>query len=99
MTPAQSTIDRVRTALSHLPGVHMQQMFGEYALLYRNKIVAFICNNQLYMKKTAPGMSYVSHVASVPHIPNANNYLLVPSNKLDDSVWLSHFVVTTASAA
>lgn len=55
MATTQTTIDFLLEQLAELPGVRAQKMFGEYALYLDEKVVALVCDNQLFVKPTAPG--------------------------------------------
>jgi TfoX/Sxy family transcriptional regulator of competence genes len=59
MTTTQSTIDFLLDQLSLLPGVRARKMFGEYALFFQEKVVALVCDNQLFVKITPAGKALV----------------------------------------
>jgi hypothetical protein len=39
--------------------VSFKKMFGSYALYYDEKVVALICNNQLFIKNTEAGIDFL----------------------------------------
>jgi TfoX/Sxy family transcriptional regulator of competence genes len=53
MATKQSTIDYLLDQLGSLPKVRARKMFGEYALYCNEKVVALICDDELYVKITA----------------------------------------------
>ena len=55
MPTSQSTIDFLLDQLSGLPRVRARKMFGEYALYCQEKVVALVCDNQLFVKITPEG--------------------------------------------
>ena len=42
------------------------KMFGEYALYSKGKVVALICDNQLFVKATEAGRSFIGEVVEAP---------------------------------
>jgi TfoX/Sxy family transcriptional regulator of competence genes len=59
MTTSQGTIDFLLDQLAGLPRVRARKMFGEYALYCDEKVVALVCDNQLFVKITPPGRALV----------------------------------------
>ena len=55
MATRQSTIDFLLDQLADLPGVRARKMFGEYALYLDEKVVALVCDDQLFLKPTPAG--------------------------------------------
>jgi TfoX/Sxy family transcriptional regulator of competence genes len=53
-----------------------KRMFGEYALYLDGKIVALICDDQLFLKATAEGRAYLGKVSEAPPYPGAKNHFL-----------------------
>ena len=45
-----------------------RKMFGEYAIYSDNKVVALICDNQLFVKPTEGGKSFIGNVKKHHHI-------------------------------
>ncbi len=75
-----------------------RKMFGEYGIYCDGKIVALICNNQLFVKPTAAGKAYCGSVEEAPPYPGAKPYLLISGDTLDDREWLSGLIRVTADA-
>jgi len=55
MATQQSTVDYLLEQLRRAGSVSARKMFGEYALYRDGKLVALICDDQLYLKPTAAG--------------------------------------------
>ena len=71
-------------------------MFGEYALYCNNKVVALVCDNQLFVKQTAAGKKFIGKVKEAPAYPGAKMSFLI-EDKIDDREWLSELVRITES--
>jgi hypothetical protein len=59
MATDYSTIESLLERLSSVPDVHARKMFGEYALYCGQKVVALVCNDQLFVKITPPGLALI----------------------------------------
>lgn len=72
-----------------------KKMFGEYALYSDGKIVALICDNQLFIKPTEGGRVFIGDVKEAPPYPGAKMSFLI-EDKIDDREWLSELIRITA---
>ena len=70
-------------------------MFGEFAIYCDGKVVALVCDNQLFLKPTAAGKALLDHVREVPPYPGARPYYLIDT-QLDDADGLAAVVRATA---
>lgn len=52
MASEQHTADFIVEQMSHAGDMRTRKMFGEYALYCDDKVIAFICDDQLYLKIT-----------------------------------------------
>jgi len=71
-----------------------KKMFGEYALYCEGKIVALICDNQLFVKPTDAGRSFIGEVVEAPPYPGAKPSFLIEEH-LEDKEWISTLVRLT----
>lgn len=74
-----------------------KKMFGEYALYLDGKVVAFICDDQLFLKPTPQARAYLGNVSEAPPYPGAKNYFLL-TEELDDPDRLREALLITAGA-
>ena len=72
-------------------------MFGEYALYVDGKVVALICDDQLFLKPTPAGLKLLGDVVEAPPYPGARNYYLLES-ELDDPERVNAALQVTAAA-
>jgi DNA transformation protein and related proteins len=75
--------------------VSFKKMFGEYALYYGDKVVALVCDNQLFVKPTVAGRDYLGQVTEAPPYKGAKPYFLL-DDRLDDREWMSALIKVTA---
>lgn len=74
-----------------------KKMFGEYALYLRGRVIALVCDNQLFVKPTEPGKQLLSKVKEAPPYRGAKPYLLI-DDAIDDSELLRRLLIVTAEA-
>ena len=72
-----------------------RKMFGEYALYLDDKTIAFVCDDQLFLKPTPEGRAFIGAVTEAPPYPGAKNYFLI-AGELDDPERLGALLVLTA---
>ncbi len=72
-----------------------KKMFGEYALYSDGKVVALVCDDQLFIKPTKAGKSFINNVIEAPPYPGAKLYFLI-EDEIEDREWLSNLIRLTA---
>jgi len=72
------------------------KMMGEYCVYYDNKVVALVCDNQLFMKDTTAGRDFLGEVDLAPAYPGSKLFLVV--DDLENIEKLSRLVEITADA-
>lgn len=81
-------VDQIATA----GVVHAKPMFGEYGLYCDGKMVALVCDDQLFIKPTASGCAFAGSIDERPPYPGAKLCLLIDPDRWDDSDWLSQLI-------
>ena len=75
--------------------ISARKMFGEYAMYCGDKVVALVCDNQLFVKPTASGRGLLGSPVEAPPYPGASLYFLMDDG-LDDRDALSALIAATA---
>ena len=83
MSTRADTITDLTDALADLPGLRAAKMFGEYGLYLGTKVVAFICDDLLYIKPTPGALALISDPVMAPPYPGAKLYICL-EGALDD---------------
>lgn len=84
--------------LALLGDVTLRKMFGEYAVYWEGKVIALICDDQLYIKPTDAGRAFAGEDATpAPPFPGAKDWLRI-ADRLDDPHWLARLVCLTWDA-
>jgi hypothetical protein len=72
-------------------------MFGEFALYLDGRVVALVCDDQLYLKPTAEGRQFLGAVPEAPPYPGCRPFLVLAA-ELDDPERLAQALRITAQA-
>lgn len=78
-------------------GVSFRHMFGGTTLYSHGKVVALICDDQLFVKPTDRGRSYIGDVVEAPPYPGAKNSFLI-EDRIEDREWLTELIRITEAA-
>jgi len=98
MATGKSTIDYILDQLSSLGEVRARKMFGEYALYFEEKVVALVCDNELFVKITNGGKALVGKRYKEGFAyPGAKPSLVIGAEELDNSQRLCELIRTTAA--
>ncbi|WP_026139491.1 TfoX/Sxy family protein [Leucobacter salsicius] len=98
MSTRADTMEFLTDQLSALPGIRTRKMFGEYCLYYDEKPVAFICDDELFVKPTEPGREYLGTPDEAPAYPGSKMYFRVSGDRWEDREWLAALIDLTAAA-
>lgn len=74
--------------------IAFRKMFGEYAIYHEGKVVALVCDNQLFVKPTPGGRTLIERVVEAPPYPGARPHFLI-GDDIDDREWLSRLIRAT----
>ena len=96
MSSQQSLVDYLVEQMADAKNIRSRKMFGEYAIYKDNKVVALVCDDQLFVKPTVAGRQVVGEGHDAPPYPGAKPYLLVTGDRCEDGEWLSNLIEVTA---
>ena len=96
MGTQQATIDFILEQVSKLGGVSARKMFGEYAIYCDGKVVALVCDDQLFVKPTEGGRAFIGNIVEAPPYLGAKPSLLISGDQWDDADWLSELIKITS---
>ena len=83
MATSAATIDHLLDALSGAGTLTARKMFGEYALYLCGIVVAFACDDTLFIKPTAAALAMLQGAPKGPAYPGSKDYIIA-SDLLDD---------------
>jgi len=69
-------------------------MFGGCTLYSKGKVVALICDDQLFVKPTEAGRQFIGNVIEAPAYEGAKPSFLV-QDKIEDAEWLTQLITLT----
>jgi len=73
-----------------------RMMFGGCTLYLDGKVVALICDDQLFVKPTRAGRDFIGNVVEAPAYPGAKNSFLI-EDKIEDGEWLTNLLTVSAA--
>lgn len=97
MASDQSFVDFIVDQIENAGIIAYKKMFGEYALYSDGKVVALICDNQLFIKPTEEGRKFIGEVVEAPAYPGAKMSFLI-EDTFEDREWISELVRITAKS-
>jgi TfoX/Sxy family transcriptional regulator of competence genes len=98
MGTRQQIVDFILEQLSGVRDATARKMFGEFALYSAGKVVALVCDDQLFVKPTAAGAAFIGTVTEGAPYPGAKPWFLIDGDHWEDGDWLSELIRLTASA-
>jgi TfoX/Sxy family transcriptional regulator of competence genes len=96
MATDRDFIDYVAEQLALGERLTHKKMFGEYALYVDEKVVAFACDNSLFVKPSAAAAKLAPGLPQRPPYPGAKDYP-VADELLDDADSLRRLILETAA--
>lgn len=96
MASKQSTVDFIVDQVAEAGRVSAKKMFGEYAIYCNNKVIALVCDDQLFIKPTNAGKAFINNYVEGYPYPGAKPYLLISAELWDEQEWLSSLIQITA---
>ena len=73
-----------------------RMMFGGCTLYLDCKVVALICDDQLFVKPTRAGREFIGNVVEAPAYPGAKNSFLI-EDQIEEGEWLTKLLMATAA--
>jgi len=96
MASSPSTVDYILEQIAQAGSVYARKMFGEYAVYCDTKVVALVCDDQLFIKPTAAAKAFLGQVVEGSPYSGAKPYFLIPGEKWDDRQWLTQLIKISA---
>ena len=81
--------------LSDSKQVSARRMFGEYCLYYGGRPVGLVCDEQLFLKITDPGLRLMKQPSEGAPFPGARLHLRITADDWDDRAWMNALVRAT----
>jgi TfoX/Sxy family transcriptional regulator of competence genes len=96
MATDQTFLDHIAELAALGSRLTCRKMFGEYALYLDGKVVAFACDNSLFVKPSAAAARLAPELPLAPPYPGAKDYPVADA-LLDDPETLRALIVETAA--
>jgi TfoX/Sxy family transcriptional regulator of competence genes len=90
----QSFVEFIVEQIATARSIRYRKMFGEYAIYCDDKVVALVCDNQLFIKPTEAGRNFIGTATEAPPYPGAKLHFRIDDN-MEDRDWLGKLVELT----
>ena len=94
MTSDLGFVQFVCDQISGAGRVKYRKMFGEFAIYCDDKVVALVCDDQLFVKQTPGGRAFIGAPVEAPPYKGARPHFLI-EDRIDDRKWLSELIALT----
>lgn len=95
MATDKSFIEFIVDQMKQAGLISHKKMFGEYAVYCDGKVVALVCDNQLFVKPTQGGRAYIGDPVEAAPYPGAKPYFLI-EEAFEDREWIGGLIRMTA---
>ena len=92
MATQPGTIEYLLEQLADLAGIATRKMFGEYALYCDHKVVALICDDQLFLKITDASTALLDGAVEGFPYPGAKPWYCISADQWEDREWLAGLI-------
>ncbi len=94
MASDENFVAFIRDQMAGAGPISARKMFGEFAIYCGERVVALVCDNQLFVKPTAAGKALLGDPSLAPPYPEAKPHFLM--DNVDDGEFLSAIIAATA---
>lgn len=98
MASKKETIELIASKMSGAGLITFKKMFGEYALYVNGKVIAFVCDDALFIKPTQEAKDFYPDYEEAPAYPGSKMYMLISEDKWEDSEFMSELASITYNA-
>jgi TfoX/Sxy family transcriptional regulator of competence genes len=96
MASRQDTADYLLEQIARAGPVSAKKMFGEYAIYCGGKVVALLCDDQLFLKPTVAGRALLGKAREGSPYPGAKPHLVIDADLWEDADWMADLIRATA---
>ncbi len=97
MASQRSFVEYICEQAREVDPLSFKKMFGEYAIYVGTKVIALVCDDQLFLKPTPAGRALLRTVTEAPPYPGAKPYLQI-SEVIENRLQLTKLFRATAEA-
>jgi DNA transformation protein len=97
MASKQQTVEYLVEQMKQAGNIRYRKMFGEYAIYCDEKVVALVCDDQLFVKPTTAGKKLIKTPDEAPPYPGAKLYYLISPDLWEDHEFLTKLITATAA--
>jgi TfoX/Sxy family transcriptional regulator of competence genes len=96
MATKQTTVDFILEQAAGAGAMTAKKMFGEFGIYCGEKMVALVCDDQLFLKVTPPAREFLGNAKMGLPYPGAKPCFLISGDHWDDREWMGELFKLTA---
>lgn len=96
MASEQSVANEIVEAMSPAGEARSRKMFGEYAIYLNDRVVAFVCDNQLFVKITPGSTEIIREDTKGEAYPGSKPYYVVAPDYWQADSYLAELALAVA---
>lgn len=94
MASRAETINELLPSFAAAGHVEARKMFGEYAIYCEGRVIAFVCDDELFIKPLPEAKALLPFAENAPPYPGAKDHLRVPREHWQNADLLSEVART-----
>ena len=98
MASEQQTVDYIAEQMRNAGAIRSRKMFGEYALYCDEKVIAFVCDDRLFLKITESARTILKNIELGQAYPGSKDYFVISPDDWDDRGYMVELARSTADA-
>ncbi|MFA6908722.1 MAG: TfoX/Sxy family protein [Patescibacteria group bacterium] len=95
MASSQKTVDFIVDQIASAGSIRSRKMFGEYAIYCDEKVVALVCDDELFVKITEAGRAMLDTIDEAQAYPGAKPSFRIAGELWEDREFLTKLIRTT----
>lgn len=95
MASSTSTVEWIVKQITDAGEITAKKMFGEWGIYCDDKMVALVCNDQFFVKRTEEGYAFWGEHEEAPPYPHAKSLMVLSEEEMRQKVKLVKLIQTT----
>jgi DNA transformation protein len=96
MASQQGTADYILDQIRGAGFVAARKMFGEFGVFCDGRMVAVICDDRLFVRRSEAGRAFLGEVEEARPYPGSKPYFLIAEERWDDADFMRDLIRLTA---
>ena len=95
MASSVATVEWIVKQIARAGKIRVEKMFGEFGIYCDDKIVAMVCDDQFFVKRTEAGYAFWGEHQEAPPYPRAKPLLILSEEDMQNKAKLVELIQIT----